>query len=131
MLLGEKPSDGIHYIAFLDNYPHRKISVYFGYNGADARRNYSLRIILEIQEVFLLITVYSSRTCPWCTKVKEYLEGKGVAFEVVDVAADREAAMDMVKKTGQMGVPVTKIGDRYIVGYNPEAIDEEIANIDK
>ncbi len=74
-----------------------------------------------------MITVYSTKTCPWCTKVKEYLEGKNVGFEVVDVSTDREAAMEMVKKTGQMGVPVTKIGERFIVGYNPEAIDEEIA----
>jgi len=74
-----------------------------------------------------MITVYSTKTCPWCIKVKEYLEGKKIAFEVIDVAADRESAMEMVKKTGQMGVPVTKIGDKYIVGYNPEAIDEEIA----
>jgi glutaredoxin-like YruB-family protein len=74
-----------------------------------------------------MITVYSTKTCPWCTKVKEYLEGKDIDFEVVDVSTDREAAMEMVKKTGQMGVPVTKIGEKFIVGYNPEAIDEEIA----
>jgi len=74
-----------------------------------------------------MITVYSTKTCPWCTKVKEYLEGKNIDFEVVDVSTDREAAMEMVKKTGQMGVPVTKIGEKFIVGYNPEAIDEEIA----
>ncbi len=74
-----------------------------------------------------MITVYSSKTCPWCTKVKEHLDGKGVDYEVVDVAENREAAMDMVKKTGQMGVPVTEIGDRYIIGYDPDSIDEEIA----
>ncbi len=82
-------------------------------------------------EVSVMITVYSTKTCPWCTKVKEYLEGKEVQFEVIDVAADREAAMEMVKKTGQMGVPVTKIGEKYIVGYNPEAIDEEITKLNQ
>jgi glutaredoxin 3 len=45
----------------------------------------------------------------------------------VDVAADRAAAMEMVKKSGQMGVPVTRIGEKYIVGYNTEAIDAELA----
>ena len=74
-----------------------------------------------------MITVYSTKTCPWCTKVKEYLDGKKIAYEVVDVAANREAAMEMVKKTGQMGVPVTRIGEAYIIGYNPEAIDAELA----
>jgi len=75
-----------------------------------------------------MIKVFSTKTCPWCTKVKEYLQNKGVEFETVDVSANREAAMEMVKKTGQMGVPVTQIGEEYIVGYNPEAIDAEIAN---
>ncbi|MDD2453101.1 glutaredoxin domain-containing protein [Aminivibrio sp.] len=73
-----------------------------------------------------MIKVFSTKTCPWCTKVKEYLQNKGVEFETVDVSANREAAMEMVKKTGQMGVPVTQIGEKYIIGYNPEAIDAEI-----
>lgn len=76
-----------------------------------------------------MIKVFSTTTCPWCTKVKDYLQNKGVAFENVDVAADRAAAMEMVRKSGQMGVPVTQIGEKYIVGYNTEAIDEELAKI--
>ena len=75
-----------------------------------------------------MIKVFSTKTCPWCTKVKEYLQNKGVEFETVDVSANREAAMEMVKKTGQMGVPVTQIGEKYIIGYNPEAIDADIEN---
>ena len=75
-----------------------------------------------------MIKVFSTKTCPWCTKVKEYLQNKGVEFETVDVSANREAAMEMVKQTGQMGVPVTQIGEKYIIGYNPEAIDAEIEN---
>lgn len=75
-----------------------------------------------------MIKVFSTKTCPWCTKVKEYLQNKGLEFETVDVSSNREAAMEMVKKTGQMGVPVTQIGEKYIIGYNPEAIDAEIEN---
>jgi glutaredoxin len=56
---------------------------------------------------------------------------EGNRYENVDVQANREAAMEMVKKTGQMGVPVTQIGEKYIVGYNPEAIDAELAKQDK
>lgn len=76
-----------------------------------------------------MIRVYSTSTCPWCTKAKDYLEKKGVSFETVDVSANREAAMEMVKKTKQMGVPVVQIGERYIVGYDTKAIDEELAKI--
>ncbi|HQF91165.1 MAG TPA: glutaredoxin domain-containing protein, partial [Synergistaceae bacterium] len=55
------------------------------------------------------VKVYSTPTCPWCTKVKEYLKGKGVTFTSVDVSQDRDAARDMVARTGQMGVPVIDI----------------------
>ena len=78
-----------------------------------------------------MIKVFTTKTCPWCTKLKEYLEGKKISFENIDVATNREAAMEMVQKSGQMGVPVTQIGDKYIVGYNPDAIDEESARQSK
>lgn len=69
------------------------------------------------------VKVYSTKTCPWCVKVKEYLDSLKVAYENVDVSADREAAMELVKKTKQMGVPVTQIGDRFIVGYDPSTLE--------
>ncbi|MDD2206113.1 MAG: glutaredoxin domain-containing protein [Aminobacterium sp.] len=78
-----------------------------------------------------MIKVYSTPTCPWCTKAKEYLTSKGVEFEVVDVSQDREAAMDMVKKTKQMGVPVVQFDDVYIVGFDRPAIDAELEKIGK
>lgn len=70
------------------------------------------------------VKVYSTATCPWCTKVKDYLKNKGVDFENVDVSANREAAMEMVKKTQQMGVPVTEIDGEFVIGYDTEKIDE-------
>lgn len=69
------------------------------------------------------IKVFSTPTCPWCTKVKEYLGNKGIEFEHVDVSSNREAAMEMVKNTKQMGVPVTQIGNEYVIGYDKEKID--------
>lgn len=76
-----------------------------------------------------MIKVYSTPTCPWCTKAKEYLTSKGVIFEVIDVSQNREAAMDMVRKTGQMGVPVVQFDEKYIVGFDRQAIDEEIEKL--
>lgn len=70
------------------------------------------------------VKVYSTATCPWCTKVKDYLKSKGVEFENVDVSANREAAMEMVKKTQQMGVPVTEIEGEFVIGYDTAKIDE-------
>ena len=75
------------------------------------------------------VKVYSTPTCPWCVKVKDYLTSKKVDFETIDVSSNREAAMYMVKKTGQMGVPVVLIGEIYIVGFDQGKIDEELSKI--
>jgi glutaredoxin 3 len=69
------------------------------------------------------ITVYTTPTCPWCTKVKSYLGEKGVAYKEVDVAADAGAARQMVEITGQRSVPVIAKGSQFIVGFNQEEIE--------
>jgi len=75
----------------------------------------------------MTVKVFSTPTCPWCTKVKDYLKSKGVEFENIDVSVDREAAMEMVRNTNQMGVPVTQIGNEFIVGYDADKIDALLA----
>ncbi|MCD6364200.1 MAG: glutathione S-transferase N-terminal domain-containing protein [Synergistetes bacterium] len=72
------------------------------------------------------VKVYSTPVCPYCNMAKEYLSQKGVEYEDIDVSRDREAAMYMIMKTGQMGVPVIEICDKFIVGYDPRAIDEAL-----
>jgi glutaredoxin 3 len=70
------------------------------------------------------VVVFSTPSCPWCTKVKSYLKQKGVTFKNVDVSRDRRAAEDMVRRTGQQGVPVVLIGSRAIVGFDKPKIDK-------
>ena len=72
------------------------------------------------------VKVYSTNTCPWCDKAKDYLKSLKVEFETINVSNDKAAAMELVKKTRQMGVPVIQIGDEYIVGYNQEKINEAL-----
>lgn len=69
------------------------------------------------------VKVYATTTCSYCIMVADWLISKKVAFEKILVDQNQQAAEDMVKKTGQMGVPVTEIeyADRkpeYIVGFN-------------
>ena len=73
------------------------------------------------------IKVYSTPTCPWCVKLKEYLDEKKVKYKNIDVSVDQKAASEMVKKSGQMGVPQTEINGKIIVGFDKEAIDAELA----
>ncbi|MDR2780731.1 MAG: NrdH-redoxin [Synergistaceae bacterium] len=68
------------------------------------------------------VKVFFTSSCPWCVKAKDYLSSLNVAFEAIDVGVDREAAKEVVQKTRQRGVPVIKIGERYVVGFNQEAI---------
>ena len=69
------------------------------------------------------VVIYSTPTCPVCKKAKEYFSQKGIAYEEIDVSTDKKAAADMVKKSGQMGVPVIFIGDTMLVGYNQLKLD--------
>lgn len=69
------------------------------------------------------VIVYSTPTCPWCTRAKAYLRERGVPFRDVDVSRDRAAAFDLVRRTHQMGVPVIEIDGQLVVGFNRQAID--------
>ena len=73
------------------------------------------------------VIVYSTPTCPYCVMVKKYLEEKKVEFKDVNVAEDKEAARDMIKKSGQMGVPQIEVGDKIIVGFDKEAIEKALS----
>jgi len=73
------------------------------------------------------IKVYSTPTCPYCKLVKEFLKEKKLTYDDIDVAADGEAAKDMVKISGQMGVPVIEIDGQVIVGWNKNALEEVIS----
>ena len=71
----------------------------------------------------LKVIVYSTPICPYCHMVKDYLKSKSVEFEDVDVSIDSVKAEEMVKKSGQMGVPVLEINGKIIVGFNRPEID--------
>lgn len=70
------------------------------------------------------ITVYTTPTCPYCQQLKRFLSQRGIVYEEKDVSRDRNAAMEMVQKTGQRGVPVTFIDGEAVVGFNPSRLDQ-------
>ncbi len=73
--------------------------------------------------------VYSTPTCPYCRYVKQFLDSKGVSYAEKDVASDRMAAAEMVRKSGQQGVPVTLIADEVIVGFDKDALNRAVLKI--
>jgi glutaredoxin 3 len=64
------------------------------------------------------ITVYSTQTCPYCDQAKAYLRERGLPFEDIDISQDRAGLRAMVTMTGQHGVPVIRVGEKAMVGWN-------------
>ncbi len=69
------------------------------------------------------VLVFTTPTCAWCTRAKAYLREQRVPFREIDVSRDPAAARDLVRRTGQMGVPVVEIDGRPIVGFDRSQID--------
>ncbi|RLG20838.1 NrdH-redoxin [Candidatus Micrarchaeota archaeon] len=68
------------------------------------------------------VIVYSTPTCPWCERTKQFLKEHNIEFEDVDVSQDVERATEMIMKSGQMGVPVIDIDGNIIIGFDVDKI---------
>jgi len=71
-----------------------------------------------------MVKVYSTPTCPYCVTLKEYLKEHNIEFEDIDVSQDEKALNEMVKNSGQMGVPVVEINGEVVVGFNRDLINQ-------
>lgn len=64
------------------------------------------------------ITVYTSPSCHWCRVAKRYLAEKGLTYREIDVSSSQKGRQDMVRMTGQSGVPVIRVGEHAMVGWD-------------
>ncbi|MBN2636715.1 MAG: thioredoxin family protein [Prolixibacteraceae bacterium] len=69
------------------------------------------------------VVVYTTPSCSWCNTVKRYFQQNGIKFREIDVSADHKAAEEMVRKSGQQGVPQTEINGQMVVGYDKVKIN--------
>ncbi len=72
------------------------------------------------------VVVYSTPTCPFCQRVKQFLADNNIEFENIDVAADQTKAQEMTEKSGQMGVPILDIEGEIIVGFDKDKISQAL-----
>ncbi|PJE77169.1 NrdH-redoxin [Candidatus Uhrbacteria bacterium CG10_big_fil_rev_8_21_14_0_10_48_16] len=72
------------------------------------------------------VIVYSTPTCPFCKKVKSYLQEHQIEFTDIDVMGDQEQAAEMIKKSGQMGVPVIDVDGEIVIGFDEKKLKELI-----
>lgn len=70
------------------------------------------------------VTIYSTPTCHFCHAAKDFFNENKVAYTEHDVASDLDKRKEMVEMTGQMGVPVIKIDDDIIVGFDEDHIKQ-------
>jgi len=72
------------------------------------------------------VKIYSTPACPWCIRAKQFLKDNSIIFEDIDVSTDQSAGEEMVKKSGQMGVPVLDIEGEIITGFDKEKIKQSL-----
>jgi glutaredoxin 3 len=72
------------------------------------------------------IKIYTIPTSEWCDKLKKWLDNNNYSYQEVDVEDNEKAREEMVNETGQMAVPVTRIEDEFVIGFNQDKIDEII-----
>lgn len=72
------------------------------------------------------IKIYSTLNCPYCVMAKDFFKSRGLEYQDINVAEDQVAFQEMVKKSGQMGVPVIDIDGNIIVGFNRPEIEKLI-----
>lgn len=73
------------------------------------------------------VVVFSTPTCSFCNMAKKYFREKGIRYRDVDVSRDAAAARDMVRRSGQQGVPVIDIGGKIVVGFDRARIDKYLS----
>jgi len=72
------------------------------------------------------VQVYTTPSCGYCRLVKGYLQERGVKYAEYDVSRDQRKAEEMVRKSGQMGVPVIDINGKIIVGFDRDRIERSL-----
>jgi glutaredoxin 3 len=70
------------------------------------------------------VTIYTTPTCPWCHKAKAWFRDKKIRYKEIDVTSDRSGAEEMVRISGQTGVPVIVVGNEVIVGFRESRLNE-------
>ena len=74
----------------------------------------------------MAITLYTTPSCSFCTKAKNWFRENHIRFQEYDVSRDPRRADEMVRKSGQQGVPVIDVNGRLIVGFNQPEIEKAL-----
>ncbi len=70
------------------------------------------------------VTIYSTPVCHFCHAAKDFFKENDITYVEHDVASDLDKREEMIEITGQMGVPVIRIGDDVIIGFDEPKLKE-------
>jgi len=73
------------------------------------------------------VVVYTTPTCGYCYQAKQFLSRQGIPFVEKNVAADRHAAAEMVRISGQQGVPVITVDGKVVIGFDQPRLRQLLA----
>lgn len=68
------------------------------------------------------VKVYSTPSCPFCVKTKEFLKQHNIEYVDLNVAENEELRNEMIEKSDQMSVPVTDIDGEIIIGFDEKKL---------
>jgi len=72
------------------------------------------------------VIIYGTKACPFCHKAREFMKAHNVTFKDVLVDEDEKARDEMIEESGQMSVPVIRVGEEIIVGYDEEKLKKAL-----
>lgn len=70
------------------------------------------------------VKIYTTPTCPYCLKAKEYFTKKGIKYTEYNVAQDKDALREMTELSGGRSVPVIAVNGEVMLGFNQERLDK-------
>lgn len=70
------------------------------------------------------VRLFTTPACPYCFPLKDFLKENKIEFEEIDVSKDLVAQEEMIKKSGQMSVPVIEVDGEIVVGFDKEKISK-------
>ena len=72
------------------------------------------------------VKIYTTPTCVYCVMAKQFFKENRVEYKEADVAKDHKAAVEMIDKSGQMGVPVIEVDGKIIIGFDKPALKQAL-----
>jgi len=86
--------------------------------------SYMSRKIIMTKKKQPRVIMFTTPTCSYCKTAKQYFRQQDIRFKDVDVSRDQTAARDMLRRSGQQGVPQILIGNKIVVGFDRPKIDK-------